>query len=156
MTGYSEKQLARFWAKVNKNGAIPAAHPELGACWQWTGGGNGYGYGQVRISYRQVRADQFSWELARGEVPPGKLVLHKCDNHLCVNPAHLFLGTRQDNARTMQSKGRRGGNYKLTREQVADIRQRAAEGVSQRQLAAEMGVTDATISLIVNHKNWQR
>lgn len=157
MAEYSEKKIARFWARVNKNGAIPTHRPELGPCWEWIGGGNGKGYGQVRMNYRQVGAHQFAWELTNGEVPKGLWVLHKCDNRACVNPDHLFLGTTQDNTRDMIEKGRRVGNYKLTQAQVDDIRKRyAAGGITQQQLAAEMGVTTVAINLIVNHKNWNK
>lgn len=51
-------------------------------------------------------AHRFGWTLANGEIPPGMCVLHRCDNPPCVNPTHLFLGDRRDNAIDMIAKGR--------------------------------------------------
>lgn len=100
----------RFWKKVDKGER----------CWEWQGARvagtettRPYG---VLFSNRDeerrivlVYAHRLSWQLANGA--PGDMdVLHKCDNPLCVNPGHLFLGTAHDNAMDMVSKGRhRGG-----------------------------------------------
>lgn len=47
-----------------------------------------------------------AWELVNGPIPDGKLVCHKCDNKLCCNPAHFFIGSCKDNTQDMLSKGR--------------------------------------------------
>lgn len=146
MPEYTEKQIARFWARVNKNGSIPAQHPELGACWEWMGGGNGVGYGQVRLNHRQIGTHQAAWELTHGAVPPGMWVLRKCENPLCCNPNHLYLGTAKDNRRRMS---------KLTRAQADDIRRRYDAGTAkQKDLAAEYRVSIMMVNLIVNRKAW--
>ncbi|MFL5481114.1 MAG: HNH endonuclease signature motif containing protein [Gemmatimonadaceae bacterium] len=78
-------------------------------CWIWRQKARtrpSGGYARIRINNRKVLAHRFSWELARGPVPPGLFVLHRCDVRDCVNPDHLFLGTLQDNMDDMVAKGR--------------------------------------------------
>jgi hypothetical protein len=90
----------RFWAKVEKAGPDD--------CWLWAGATVPNGYGKISRggSSGLLLAHRVSWILAKSEIPEGQLVLHRCDNRLCVNPAHLFLGTHGDNARDMVAKGR--------------------------------------------------
>lgn len=124
------------------------------SCWIWMLSENHHGYGQ----HEGQGAHRTSWELHRGVIPEGMLVLHKCDNRLCVNPAHLYLGTPKDNTQDMIRKGRnsntvpaiRKANTKLTDTQVAEIRRKYEEGdVPQRSLAKEYNVSVSRISELV-------
>jgi hypothetical protein len=90
----------RFWAKVEK---MPDG------CWVWQAARSVSGYGLLAPSggvRGDRRAHRVSWELHNGPIPAGLWVLHSCDNPPCVNPDHLFLGTRSDNMRDCASKGR--------------------------------------------------
>lgn len=87
---------ARFWAKVDRSGE----------CWVWTGYRDAGGYGRFRFKGAPKRAHRVLWLLTNGAIPDGLHVLHSCDNPPCVNPAHLRLGTNNDNRADMVSKGR--------------------------------------------------
>lgn len=72
------------------------------------------GYGVIGEGDKKVHlTHRLSWVYHNGEIPDGLCVLHHCDNPRCVNPKHLFLGTRADNNKDMLNKGRaRGANSK--------------------------------------------
>lgn len=94
----------RLAEKTNQNG--PVVRPELGPCWQWTGGCFVSGYGQIKVAGKPWKAHRLAWTLTNGEVPDGLFVLHRCDNPKCVRLDHLFLGTNADNSADMVAKGR--------------------------------------------------
>lgn len=75
-------------------------------CWFWTGALNGDGYGIVSIDGRLLLTHRVAYELFVGPIPDGHEVCHRCDNPQCCKPAHLFVGTRTDNAADMWAKGR--------------------------------------------------
>jgi ERCC4-type nuclease len=54
---------------------------------------------------RQIYAHRWVWEHYKGEIPDGLQVNHHCDNSLCVNPEHLYLGTQNENMRDLQRRG---------------------------------------------------
>jgi len=142
----------RFWSKVEK----------ADGCWLWTAYCGKWGYGSFCVGDSMVLAHRVSYELAYGPIPDGLDVLHRCDNPPCVRPEHLFLGTDLDNARDMDSKGRRrpspgerNGNSKLSYEQVTEIRGLyAGGGWSWRKLARQFGVSHHQIGLIVRGRSW--
>lgn len=130
-------------------------------CWEWKGSRNARGYGQVAVGVydgkisRPKLAHRIAYQVFKGEEVGSRIVRHKCDNPPCVNPAHLELGTRSDNAMDMMIRGRNATaefrrDHVLTAEQVQEIRSRyAAGGVNQRALAAEYGCSQQLVSLLV-------
>lgn len=158
--------VALFWARVEKSDG----------CWPWRGARlRGYGKFNSRTLGRQGYAHRFAYEFARGPIPDGLQVLHRCDNPPCCNPDHLFLGTQLDNIADMVAKGRgasgdrsgwrthpermprgeRHSHAKLTAAQVEEIRATPRRRGSQRALARRFGVSEATVSLIVNGFLWK-
>lgn len=74
-------------------------------CWYWAGATNGR-YGKLKLAGRLEYAHRVSYQTHYGPVPEGLMVLHRCDEPLCVNPDHLFLGTQTENMRDCIAKGR--------------------------------------------------
>ncbi len=91
----------RFWGKV--------AIGHVDQCWNWTGHVGKWGYGKFKVGQpvRTVTASRIAWMLANElDIPRGENVLHSCDNPPCCNPAHLSLGTLQENSRQARDRGR--------------------------------------------------
>jgi len=151
----------RFWAKVNRSGPVPAHRPELGPCWQWTGCVVAR-YGQISLGHpstpgsKRWKSHRFSWELHRGRIPFGKVVCHECDNPLCVNPAHLKLDSQKQNVHDAIARGRRRawGIQKLNPDDVRVIREQAARGILQKDIASAFDIARNTVSQIVARKTW--
>lgn len=133
---------ARFWPRVKKTAT----------CWLWTGTnwGGRKPYGRLQIHGRLAYAHRVSWQIARGgiSIPAVLDVLHKCDNHRCVRPSHLFLGTNDDNNKDKALKNR--AKKKLEIADVVQIRHLAVNGATQVSIGRRFGITQSQVSRIVS------
>ena len=152
---YSEEFVKRFWEKVNKK-------PD--GCWLWTGNKQYQGYGRTRTDSNPNGAKRLvhriSLELHLGRpIAEGMMVAHApviCHNRLCVNPDHLREATAFENAFDREQdntvvRGEQCIKAKLTESQVLAIK---ADDRVQRVIAKEYNVSQSTISLIKQYKNW--
>lgn len=143
----------RFWDKAS------IGKPK--DCWIWRGAKFGNGYGAIQVDGTPELAHRVAWLLTRGEIPEGLCVLHECDNPICINPEHLFLGTQLDNIADRTNKGRsasgsRNGNAKLSDADVQLIHTLyKPRDFSQRKLARIFGVNQSTIRRILVGETWR-
>ena len=145
--------LVRFWEKVNKN--------NQDQCWAWVGGLRSQKdkYGSIKINSKAYLPHRISWIIHNKVIPDGLCILHKCDNRLCVNPDHLFLGTRQINTQDMvhknrQASGVRSGNVKLNEEQVLEIRDLRKNGITKKEIAKKYNICTRTVWRITKGDGW--
>ncbi len=127
---------------------------EENKCWIWRGPINNNGYGRFSVDkidhYAHIVAYAIKHKLNKVDL----YVCHTCDNKLCVNHNHLFLGTHLDNMKDKISKGRQ--TKKLTDKEVIEIREKYEHGIyTQRKLAGEYNVCQYTIRVIVNNLAWK-
>jgi AraC-like DNA-binding protein len=147
----------RFWAKVDKNGPT---HPVHGQCWVWVASTNPKGYGTCGWKGKTELAHRVM-AIRHGliaDIRDPRCVLHHCDNPGCVNPAHLWLGTRDDNMADMKAKGRRKGKgcgfaKNLSREQIVKIQHLyTVEKVPVTALAARYGLSRTQVYRALNYE----
>lgn len=143
--------MKRFWDKVKKTDA----------CWEWQACCVKNGYGQFRADGgSRVYAHRMSWSLSVGQIPCDMDVLHECDNRKCVNPAHLFLGTNQDNIddkvqKNRQSRGSRSNRTDLTEQDVLEILRLHRSGISAVRIAGMFPTSRQAIGEMVKGKSWK-
>lgn len=153
-----EKLPERFWSKIRFG--------DIKECWEWIAGKTTAGYGSYSIvingKWDKTYAHRFILEKLQTNIK-NLCSLHSCDNPGCVNPNHLFPGTKQDNMDDMYSKGRdrhnpnRGSQHhrsKLNESQVIEIKKRVANGEKQISIARFFNVTKAQIYNIRMGKSW--
>lgn len=136
--------------------------PDDNGCIPWLGSRGVGGYGRIKkYGCPESVAHRIAWELVHGPIPDGLFVCHRCDNRICVNVDHLFLGTAADNMADCHAKGRTAcgeqtGLAKLTSAAVLEIR---ATDVSKpgatKRLAKKFGVSCQTIYCAAHRKTWQ-
>jgi HNH endonuclease len=126
-------------------------------CWLWTGAVGGGGYGQFWLGGKQVLAHRAAYELFVQRPPSDQAICHACDNPLCVNPAHLFVGTRADNSADMVAKNRQAKGEQFARSGLSaeTVRLILSSSLPDTEWAARLGVTKGTINHIRHRRNWR-
>lgn len=136
-----------------------------GGCWLWSGP---IGSGRPRMMPHRGEHDRLayriSYELLVGEIPPGRVLCHRCDQPLCVNPSHLFVGSQTDNIADMWRKGRgnksglrrhgKGSSHTFAKLTEDDVRAIRADPSSLRAIAVAYGISKTTASYIRRRKTW--
>jgi hypothetical protein len=139
-----DSDISRFWKKVNKKSTDD--------CWEWI---NCKGrYGRFWLGNSTFDAHRISWLINNGQIPSGMEVLHTCDNKICVNPDHLYLGTQSDNNldRIQRFQGKVAGRPKRFSEDDIDKIKYLCKHKTQKEVAEIYNTTASTINLIVNDK----
>lgn len=149
------------------------AYPEaISGCWLWHGGISSSGYGVLGTGRRgqTIRAHRYAYETFVGPLVEGLDVCHKCDVRACVNPDHLYLGTRKENMQDavrrgricagerrarVSARGERHGNTRLTELDVRCIRNlRHIWGEKLEHIAWAFGISVTSVSAIINRRVW--
>jgi hypothetical protein len=166
-----------FWSHVDKSGGPDQlkwepdepCYGDGSRCWVWLGH-HVRGYGKLKSKGRTTLAHRYAWELDNNEIlDPDQCVLHWCDHRGCVNPDHMYLGTKKDmtlkaHARGHQpwrvrpercARGSRHSAAKLTEESVREIRRLFAAGLFKIELAKMFDVSKSCIGNICNGRTWR-
>lgn len=147
-----QKYIERFWSRVDVKGEDD--------CWEWKRGATVQGYGCFHFGHSSIRAHRFSYQQHKGKISEHDCVLHSCDNPRCVNPKHLWTGTRAENnadkeskkrgVHPVQSSGEANTNAVLTTPEVIAVKVMVRKGLPQARVAKLLGVSTATVCFIVN------
>jgi transposase len=135
-------------------------------CWGWKGCTNEFGYGLMRHERKCMRAHRVSWEIHKGKIPNKLHVLHYCNNPICSNPNHLFVGTDQDNVDYCKASGRKWSNpnpnkgekhhnSKITDEKAKKVKLFLKQGNSPRDVATMLNVKIHTVYSIKYNVSWK-
>jgi hypothetical protein len=136
----------RFWAKVDKT----PGHGPKGKCWVWTASKNKKGYGR----FGKKKAHRVAYELRRGPIPEGMILLHSCDFPSCVKVTHLTVGTHLLNKHDCMKKkrhayGERHGRAKISEEEANEIRRLAKKKVPKTEIASLFGLHVRSVYRII-------
>lgn len=151
----------RFWRQVDVRGDDE--------CWPWTAKSKVDGYGVIGLGGKcgkKVLAHRLSWQLHNGNIPEsdgyhGTVVMHLCDNPVCVNPKHLSLGTQSDNVKDMCKKGRKvsrppaGEDHKNSKLTEKIVREILVSKESGAQIAKRLGLSRSTINRVRSRETWK-
>lgn len=161
---------AKYWGKYTKAKTLEDFLTQRyrvaeNSCWEALVSTDRHGYPQhhsrpLKKKYNKSRLHQLAYICWIGDIPKDLCVLHKCDNTICINPEHLFLGTHTDNNNDKVTKkrhqfGETHHNHKLTEEQIKYIRT-LKDKKSSSEIAEEVGdISPATIRDVLCNRSWR-
>ena len=130
-------------------------------CWEWKLKVRPNGYARVTYLRKSMYAHRLSFEAFNGYIDPQLDVCHSCDNRKCVNPDHLFQGTRKDNMQDAVNKDRqaKGGKLPQTKihgQNLVKVLQLIVDGFKYEYIANKFGVTKSCIGYIARKNNIRR
>lgn len=143
--------LCRFWFNVDRKSDS--------GCWNWVGTVSGNGYGHMRINSKMYQANRISYCIHYKKDPGELLVCHECNNSLCVNPNHLFLGTVSENRQhafdtgLISHQGTLNPQAKFRDSHIREIRE-LQHTMPQKEIAKLFNVSQQTIRRILMGKTW--
>lgn len=146
---YGDEFIQKFIDMVN--------FAEVQDCWNFQKTSKSTGYGGLMQNYKQTDSHRISWEVFFGEIPENMCVLHKCDVRSCVNPHHLFLGTRGDNNkdRAMKNRSCHGVQHPLSKLNDTDVENILKSNLSSKKAAKFWNVSPTLIKNIRNRRTWR-
>lgn len=133
-------------------------------CWIWKGAKSGDGYGAIKVNGKQTSIHRQSYKEFIGYIPDGLCICHKCDEPLCCNPEHLFLGTHKQNtkdsvkknrARCLRQNGSLNPSAKFNEELVKEIKKLFKKGWMTRDIEDLLGIPHKNLEDIKYNKTWR-
>lgn len=130
-------------------------------CWNWFGCVQSNGYARVTYKRKTMGAHRLSYIAFNGDILDGLHVCHRCDNRKCVNPVHLFLGTRNENIQDAKSKGRMASGERLPitkiyGENLIEVMRLINTGLSYKKIGDKFNVCQHTIGCIARKNGVRR
>ncbi|QDH94161.1 hypothetical protein Ro103_43 [Escherichia phage vB_EcoP-Ro103C3lw] len=126
-------------------------------CIEFTGKLDSNGYGRVMVDRNRHLVHRLSYQIHKGPIPDGMVVMHSCDNRGCINPEHLSVGTQRDNMQDKMTKGRQSRGARLRKSSLTDLDIMAIRSSlsSTSELSDRYSVSRVTIRNIQRRKTWQ-
>lgn len=159
----TKQDINRFWSKVSK-------FKTKKGCLEWLESTSTDGYGKFKLDHHTLRSHRLAYVLSNKEqIPDDMWVLHTCDNPLCCNPDHLWLGDNSDNQQDMVKKGRynsksdykkimrgvKNGKSKLTNKDVHEIRKMYKDkNIPLKRISGKFNVSQQTVVDVATGKTW--